>query len=79
MVGVDGDVEAHELVKARVIEAEHTAEVGGVVEALVLLDDAVKVRTAVDERAHLGQPRDQVEHVLLGVDNFFMKASEIVY
>ena len=32
VVGVDGDVQAHQLVESLVLEAEHLAEVGRVVE-----------------------------------------------
>mmetsp|Transcript_7078 Transcript_7078/g.21611 ORF Transcript_7078/g.21611 Transcript_7078/m.21611 type:complete len:462 (+) Transcript_7078:264-1649(+) len=67
VVGVDDQVEAHELVEARVVHAEHAAEVGRVVERVVAGDDAVEVRVAVDEGGDLGNLREDVEDVLVGV------------
>mmetsp|Transcript_9421 Transcript_9421/g.27492 ORF Transcript_9421/g.27492 Transcript_9421/m.27492 type:complete len:255 (+) Transcript_9421:1140-1904(+) len=66
VVRVDGDVEAHELVKGGVVEAQHAVEVGRVVERRVLgAKLAVMVLAAVDERGDLGQARDEVHRVLV--------------
>mmetsp|Transcript_942 Transcript_942/g.2557 ORF Transcript_942/g.2557 Transcript_942/m.2557 type:complete len:294 (+) Transcript_942:566-1447(+) len=68
VVGVDRNVQTHQLVEAGVIEPEHLAEVARVIERRVVRrDNAVKVRLAVDDRAHLGQAREQIEHVLVRV------------
>ncbi|EJK59820.1 hypothetical protein THAOC_19911 [Thalassiosira oceanica] len=67
VVGVDAQVEPHELVERRVVVAEHAAEVPGVVEGGVLGHDAVEVDVAVDRRGDLWQDREDVEDVLEGV------------
>mmetsp|Transcript_17227 Transcript_17227/g.52100 ORF Transcript_17227/g.52100 Transcript_17227/m.52100 type:complete len:203 (-) Transcript_17227:314-922(-) len=69
MVGVDNDVQTHQLVKGRVVHAEHLAKVGRVVDALVvrLAELAIKVGAPVDKRADLGEAGKQVHHVLIGM------------
>mmetsp|Transcript_24868 Transcript_24868/g.46760 ORF Transcript_24868/g.46760 Transcript_24868/m.46760 type:complete len:406 (+) Transcript_24868:283-1500(+) len=64
VVGVDAEVEAHELVEALVVVAKHSAEVSGVVEAGVLADDSVEVDVPVDGGRDLGELSDDVEDVL---------------
>eukprot|EP00964_Phaeocystis_antarctica_P145643 scaffold111756_cov90-Phaeocystis_antarctica.AAC.1 len=52
--------------EARVIEAEHLAEVAGVVRRRVVRRNlAVEVGDPVDQCRHLGQPCDQIHHVLV--------------
>mmetsp|Transcript_733 Transcript_733/g.1760 ORF Transcript_733/g.1760 Transcript_733/m.1760 type:complete len:424 (+) Transcript_733:332-1603(+) len=67
VIGVDAEVEAHELVEGGVVVAEHAAEVPGVVEGGVLLDDPVEVDVAVDGGGDFGDDGEDVEDVLEGV------------
>ncbi|KAL7546214.1 hypothetical protein ACHAWF_009554, partial [Thalassiosira exigua] len=64
VIGVDAEVEAHELVEAGVVVPEHPGEISGVVEGGVLGDDAVEVDVAVDGGGDLGDDREDVEDVL---------------
>jgi len=68
VVGVDGEVQAHDLVELGGREAQHAGKVGGVVQARVVVRRrlAAVEGVAVDEGGDLGQARHQVHHVLVG-------------
>eukprot|EP00968_Pinguiococcus_pyrenoidosus_P021254 scaffold2730_cov247-Pinguiococcus_pyrenoidosus.AAC.9 len=55
VVGVDADVQPHELVELRVGVAKHAGEVARVVQALVLVEHPIVERAPVDERRDLRQ------------------------
>ena len=66
VIAVDDEVQAHELVERLRVEAEHSVEVGGVVEGAIVRGYlAIVVRAAVDEGGHLGETSDEVEGVLI--------------
>ena len=61
VVRVDDEVEAHELLELRRVEAEHVRKVGSPVERLVGADDVARVvLVAVDVRGHERQLGDEV-------------------
>lgn len=65
VVGVDGEVEFHEVAEALVVVADHLAEVVGQADAAVDVDAAVGALVAVvDQRAEREGLRGQVERVL---------------
>lgn len=64
VIGVDAQVQAHQLVKGRVVVSKHAAEVSGIIEGGVLVDNAIKVRVAVDGGSNLGQLGNDVENIL---------------
>mmetsp|Transcript_781 Transcript_781/g.3217 ORF Transcript_781/g.3217 Transcript_781/m.3217 type:complete len:336 (+) Transcript_781:585-1592(+) len=64
VVGVDADVQPHELVELRVGVAKHAGEVARVVQALVLVEHPIVERAPVDERRDLRQLGKHVKDVL---------------
>mmetsp|Transcript_36952 Transcript_36952/g.89096 ORF Transcript_36952/g.89096 Transcript_36952/m.89096 type:complete len:279 (+) Transcript_36952:161-997(+) len=60
VIGMDAQVQAHELVEGRVVVPKHACEVAGVVEGLILGDDAVEVDVTVDRGGDLGDDGEDV-------------------
>lgn len=67
VISVDAQIQAHQFVEGGIIVPKHAAEVAGVVERVILINDAVKVYVAVNCGCNLRELGNDIEDILQGV------------
>ncbi len=68
VVSVDAQVQTHELVERRIVVSKHSAEVTGIIQGSIFVDNTIEVNVSVNHSSNLWQNGDNTQNILEGVD-----------